>query len=64
MFKLVVILLLILVVASLFSGLGFLVRDPARSARAVRALTVRIALSLLVFAVVVGGYYLGFVHGN
>ncbi len=62
MFKIVVLLLLALVVASLFGALGFLARDQGRSQRAVRALTVRIALSLLLFSILVGGYYLGFVH--
>jgi len=46
----------------LFGALGFLARDQGRSLRAVRALTVRIALSLLLFSILVGGYYLGFVH--
>lgn len=61
MLKFVVILLLFLVVASLFRALVALVRDPVRGERVVRALTVRIALSLLLFSVLVGGYYLGFI---
>lgn len=68
-FKLFVILLLLGVVASLFSGLFFMFRDrpaergavadPGRKRRAVRALTVRISLSLLLFAVLILGYHWG-----
>ncbi len=62
MFKIVVILLLALVVGSLFSALIFLARDQGRGERTARALTLRIALSLLLFAVLMAGFYLGFIH--
>lgn len=62
MFKLVVIVLLVLVVASLFSALVFIARDKGRGERAARALTLRISLSILLFAVLMGGYYLGFIE--
>ena len=57
--KLLIIILLLAVVASLFSGLFFVQRDQGRSTRPVRALTVRVALSLLLFAVLVIAFHLG-----
>lgn len=62
--KIVVILLLLAVIASLFSGLFFVYRDKGESNRAVVALTVRIVLSLLVFAVLIGSYVFGLVPGG
>lgn len=57
--KLLIVILLLAVVASLFSGLFFVQRDQGRSTRPVRALTVRVALSLLLFAVLVIAFHLG-----
>ena len=47
--RIVVILLLLVVVGSLFSGLYFVYRDKGTTNRAVISLTIRIAVSLLVF---------------
>lgn len=49
MIKLLIVLVLAAIVASLGSGLYHLVRDEGRSKRMVNALTVRIALSVLLF---------------
>lgn len=57
--KLLIVILLLAVVASLFSGLFFVQRDQGRSTRPVRALTVRVALSLLLFAVLVIAFHMG-----
>jgi len=46
--------------ASLFSGLFFLYRDKGGSARTVKALTIRVGLSLVLFLVLMAGYYFGF----
>lgn len=54
-----IILLLLAVIASLFSGLFFLLRDGGGGKRNVRALTVRIVLSLLLFAVLMIGFASG-----
>ena len=62
--KIVVIVLLLAVVASLFSGLFFVYRDKGGTNRAVVALTVRIALSLLVFLILIGSYFFGLVPGG
>lgn len=62
--KIVVILLLLAVIASLFSGLFFVYRDKGESNRAVISLTIRIVLSLLVFAILIGSYFFGLVPGG
>jgi hypothetical protein len=55
----------VLILASLFSGLFFLVRDQGRSKRTVKALTVRVGLSLALFLLLLAGYYFGLIkpHG-
>ena len=63
MFKLVVILLLLGVLASLFSGLFFVYRDRGEGQRAVKALTLRIALSIALFVLLLLGYQLGWIAG-
>ena len=62
--KIVVILLLLAIIASLFSGLFFVYRDKGDSNRAVVSLTIRIVLSLVVFAILIGSYFLGLVPGG
>lgn len=49
MIKLLIVLTLAAIVASLFSGLFHLVKDEGNSKRMVNALTVRIGLSVLLF---------------
>ena len=61
MFKIVVLILLALVIASLFSALIFITRDKGRGERAAKALTLRISLSAAVFALLMAGYYFGFI---
>jgi uncharacterized SAM-binding protein YcdF (DUF218 family) len=62
--KILVVVLLFLVIASLFSALFFMYRDKGNSKRMVRALTIRIALSVTIFVVLIGGYYLGLFPGR
>jgi len=57
--KIVILVLLLAVVASLFSGLYFVYKDKGSTNRAVIALTVRIALSLVVFALLIASYWFG-----
>ena len=59
-----VLVLLLAVLASLFSGLFFLLRDGQRGKRTVRALTLRIALSLLLFALIMIGFWAGLGVGH
>ena len=60
--KIVIIILLLAVVASLFSGLYFVYKDKGSGNRAVISLTIRIALSILVFVLLIGSYYFGWLN--
>lgn len=62
--KIVVILFLVFIVGSLFSALYYLVRDKGRGERMVKALTVRITLSVTLFVLLMLGYYFGFITGK
>ena len=53
--------LLLVVLASLFSGLYFVYKDKGQSNRAVIALTIRVAASVLVFAILIISYYFGWI---
>jgi hypothetical protein len=59
--KIIVILFLIFIVGSLFSALYFLVRDKGQGTRTVKALTVRITLSVILFALLMLGIYTGLI---
>ncbi len=56
--KLFVILVLVLIVASLFSALFYLVKDKGQGSRTVKALTLRISLSIALFILLLIGYQL------
>ena len=62
--KIVVVLILVLILASLGSALVFLVRDEGKSKRTVNALTVRIGLSVALVRFLMFGYYMGWVVPN
>jgi hypothetical protein len=57
--KIVIVATLIVIVGSLFSALFYLVKDKGTSHRTARALTVRISLSLILFILLMLGYFLG-----
>jgi hypothetical protein len=59
--RIVVLVLVVLMLASLFSGLFFLYKDKSGSDRMVKALTVRIGIAILIFAILMGSYYFGLV---
>jgi hypothetical protein len=61
LFKAIVILFLIFIFASLTSGLVFLVRDRGTTDRTVKSLTVRIALSVALFLLLLLGYATGLI---
>ena len=48
------------ILVSLFSGLYYVWKDRGSSTRAVKALTVRVILSIVLFALLIIGYQLGF----
>jgi F0F1-type ATP synthase assembly protein I len=58
----VVIAVFIAIVASLFSALFFVYRDKSGSTRALKALAVRVALSVALFAFLMLGYYFGWIR--
>lgn len=62
--KIVVILFLVFIVGSLFSALYFLIRDKGQGERTVKALTVRVVLSVVLFALLMLGYYFGLITGK
>lgn len=53
--------MLVLIVGSLGSALWFLIRDKGNSERTVKALTVRICLSIGLFMLLMAGYYFGLI---
>ncbi len=59
MLKAAIVILLLATVASLFSGLFFLVKDEGQSTRLVNALTVRVTLTGLTVALLIWGFYSG-----
>jgi hypothetical protein len=60
--KIVIVLFLLAILAALFSGLYFLLHDPSSSRRTVRALTVRVALSITFALFLVLAYFMGWIH--
>ena len=63
--KAIVIVILVLIFASLFSALVFLIKDRGRGRRVADALTWRIGLSIALFLLLMAGYYFGIIepHG-
>lgn len=59
-----VILVLVCIVATLFSALFFMFRDKGDSKRMVKALTIRVALSVTLFLLLMAGFYFGLIGKN
>ena len=59
--RILVIAMLVLIVGSLVSAFWFLIRDKGTSERTVKALTVRISLSIGLFLLLMAGYYFGII---
>ncbi len=59
--KIVIVAFLVVILASLGSALFYLMRDKGGSDRTVKALTVRVALSLTLFLLLMMGYYFGLI---
>jgi hypothetical protein len=62
--RIVVLLFIFFILASLGSALYYLVKDKGGSDRTVKMLTVRVALSLTLFILLMAGYYFGLVPQN
>jgi hypothetical protein len=63
MIRVLVILLLLGIVGSLFSGLFFLYRDRGEGVRTVKMLTLRIGLSIMLFLMLLIGFRFGIIPG-
>lgn len=64
MFKILIIINLILILISLFSGVFFLAKDSGKSNRIVTTLTIRVALSVCLICLLLIGYYTGNLQPN
>jgi len=62
--KIVVILFVILILASLGSALFFLINDRGQSKRTVKALALRVGLSVTLFLLLMLSYYFGLIPGK
>ncbi len=60
----VVIAMLLAIVASLASALVYMFRDRSGSTRMVKALALRVGLSLALFVFLMAGYYFGLIPGK
>ncbi len=59
--RIVVLLFIFFILASLGSALYFLIKDKGQSDRTVKMLTLRVGLSLGLFVLLMAGYYFGLV---
>jgi hypothetical protein len=59
--KLFIVAALLLIIGSLFSALFYLMKDKGQGKRTVKALTLRISLSLGLFLLLMIGYYTGII---
>lgn len=59
--KVAIVVVLLIIVVSLFSALFFLSKDKGTGDRTVKALTVRISLSIALFIMILVAYRLGYI---
>lgn len=62
--RILALLFIIFILASLASALYYLIKDKGQSDRAVKMLTIRVSLSLGLFVLLMGGYYFGLIPQN
>lgn len=60
--KIVIVLILLFIIFSLGSAMFYLVRDKGKSGNTVRFLTVRIALSVVLFLFIILAAYMGWIE--
>ena len=60
--KIIVILFIVLILASLGSALYYMVKDKGASDRTARALTWRVIFSVTLFALLMLGFHFGFIN--
>ncbi len=62
--KFIVVIFVLLILASLGSALFFLITDHGQSKRTVKALAVRVGLSVTLFLLLMASYYFGLIPGK
>lgn len=62
--RLIIIVIFFAILVSLFSGMFFMIRDKGDSTRNVKSLSIRIGLSLALFALLIILYFTGVIHPN
>jgi len=62
--KFIVVIFVLLILASLGSALFFLITDHGQSKRTVKALAVRVGLSVALFLLLMASYYFGWIPGK
>lgn len=64
-FKILIIFVFVLILISLVSGFTFLIKDQGKTTRTVKSLTVRVALSVSLFVLLMIGFATGLIkpHG-
>jgi len=60
-YRIIVVSFLLIILGSLASALFYLVKDKGQSDRTIKALTVRITLSLTLFLLLMAGFYFGII---
>ncbi|HBA35144.1 MAG TPA: DUF2909 domain-containing protein [Gammaproteobacteria bacterium] len=64
MFKSLIVINLVLILISLFSGAFFLSRDKQGGNRVLTSLKLRVALSICLIVMVISGYFMGLISPN
>lgn len=62
--KIVVIIFIVLIIASLGSALFFMVTGKGDKKHMVKALALRVGLSVMLFLLLMAGYYFGLIQGR
>ena len=61
---LIILVVLVAILVSLFSGMYFMLKDQSRSTRNIKALSIRVGLSLLLFVLLITAYLTGIIKPN
>ena len=59
--RFIVLVFIAFILFSLFSGLYYVMKDKGQSRRAVKALTIRVALSIVLFVMLLLAFHFGFI---
>jgi len=59
--RFIVLVFIAFILFSMFSGLYYVMKDKGQSRRAVKALTIRVALSIVLFVMLLLAFHFGFI---